>query len=308
MSRTPQCDEVRPVCGVCRKGGRACTYTYGKATRFVECQKDRRNRQRRLGQALDYIRDDESTTSGSETVYGEEPQVVLSLRSSREAKSGSGLFQTFVPLSSEKGRLRPRFGDVSQDARQNCARRSPSRQSPPAWTIQFDDSPDEYEVTPGKTPDRLPSASPGIDMEPFCYDDLSVLPSFPAGSYCANEKLTARWSSLLGSGDPDDASFCPMYIFGDWVGLVAPHIKESEAVRTATACLMDSAVAYVANSEHNLNAARKSNAAALRTIRMMIQAGEPFVPQNDVLIAIKLLGVVEVCYCSTSYQALDVDS
>jgi hypothetical protein len=115
-----------------------------------------------------------------------------------------------------------------------------------------------------------------------------------SGPNCAKEKLVARWAALLGSGDPDDTSLCPMYIFGDWISLVAPHIRDSEVVQTATACLLDSAVAYVTSSEQNINVARKSNAAALRTIRIAIQAGDAAVPRNDILIAIKLLGVVEV--------------
>ncbi|KAH8894826.1 hypothetical protein GQ53DRAFT_762232 [Thozetella sp. PMI_491] len=286
--RKVKCDEARPICGVCRKGGRVCTYTYGKATRFVEVQRDKRGKIRRTVAAPGPAQDDLSLTGSPESSeQADEPLVVLSLRSTREAKCGSGLFQTFVPLSSEKGRLRPRFGEGQESLSQVASSGHSPVPSPSPRMFQFDDGLDGYENDQWsqRSSDRS-SASP----------PRSLQVSIPAAlnSHCSNEKLLARWASLLGSGDPDDTSLCPMYIFGDWIGLVAPHIKESEAVRTATACLMDSAVAYVAKNEQNLNAARKSNATALHTIRMMIQAGDPFVPRNDVLIAIKLLAVVEL--------------
>jgi hypothetical protein len=106
---TSQCDEVYPVCGGCQKRNRPCSYTLGQKIRIID---ERQKYESTLVAAQEPKVVSSTLLSSQERTASKimeeaRPRVLLSLRRSRPAKFGDGIFQTFVPLQVDSSRADP---------------------------------------------------------------------------------------------------------------------------------------------------------------------------------------------------------
>ncbi|KAF2488358.1 hypothetical protein BU16DRAFT_532370 [Lophium mytilinum] len=125
--RKVRCDERRPSCRQCAKKNRPCSYGYGKVAVYV----DESEQQGGLRPKCPNGNSDTAPLARADTVWESAGAItkytapgaiiILSVRSSREAKSGNGIFQTLTPVCvSENGRSSTPFSSVPR------VRRSPS--------------------------------------------------------------------------------------------------------------------------------------------------------------------------------------
>ena len=119
-----QCDEVHPTCSRCLKAGRPCKYTYGKVFAFVD-DSERAQTSLRGDRGSSTSNWETVSSSGSEaTSSGPDSSTAgrsvkhsrgLNLKSSRQAKSGRGVFHTFAPARWEgNGAQTGHLHDLSQ--------------------------------------------------------------------------------------------------------------------------------------------------------------------------------------------------
>ena len=108
-----QCDEVRPVCGSCKKRNRPCRYHHGKGVRFVNGSEKYQFKLSVTQRPL--VEDSSMSTDG---ITDERPRTLSEsgrsfiLTKSRSARCGHGMFQTFAPVRLEKPRLESlRYGE-----------------------------------------------------------------------------------------------------------------------------------------------------------------------------------------------------
>ena len=95
---TSQCDESRPQCLRCAKRGLACSYAYGKVSDYLFIDEKTNTKQRHRDPCIPRFELRTVTTNPPRT----DTKTFLSERSSRGAKSGSGVFQTFPSVVLDK--------------------------------------------------------------------------------------------------------------------------------------------------------------------------------------------------------------
>ncbi|KAH8899897.1 hypothetical protein GQ53DRAFT_740905 [Thozetella sp. PMI_491] len=264
--RKIKCDEVHPVCGGCKKKNRPCHYSYGKVSQFIDdggimmdggkpltirrirdaarATSTRQERPRKKSPEPD----DESAT----------PDSLLRLRSSRQAKDGSGLFQTFAP----RGKKNPRDRDGE------CKARTP-------------DSADA-------DTDAVAAVAAFSDPIWGTIDMLLLLPHEPQ---CGTGRAVNQWLNITASFSENYGIPC---ILGEWMELVPPRLGNSQSIDSAVECFLRAVTANSNRTPENLAATDAANAKALRSIRADILNGDVNLVRNDVLIAICLLIFVEI--------------
>jgi hypothetical protein len=85
------------------------------------------------------------------------------------------------------------------------------------------------------------------------------------------------------------------YVLGDWAGFVPRCIGRSDVIDAALDCFLNSTVAYVYRTPRHHTTTYSSNSQTFQRLRVAILASRSELVQNDVLIAINLLYLVEVC-------------
>lgn len=91
----------------------------------------------------------------------------------------------------------------------------------------------------------------------------------------------------------------PLNLFGDFIRWIPTFIEKSDVIFVAVTSLLDSFVTYRTRNDENLNRSRRSNGRALRCIRSELQGDQSRPPSSEVLLAIRIMFLIEVTFLSS---------
>ena len=106
--------------------------------------------------------------------------------------------------------------------------------------------------------------------------------------------VVARWLEIGGSRRGNGNPIC---IFGDCMDWAPKLTVKSDLVRVATEAVLDSFVTYVMRNEETISITQRKNAVAVRLLRVKLsQSDDLRAVKSERLFAIRMLGLVEVCF------------
>ncbi|KAF2097766.1 hypothetical protein NA57DRAFT_76574 [Rhizodiscina lignyota] len=127
---------------------------------------------------------------------------------------------------------------------------------------------------------------------PHSWSQDVVRPPVPQAPLCSpTTNLAAQWIFMIGPVPPTED---PLSIFGSFMRLVPTRLGRTPALDAAVACFLSSYSAYRQQSLERFEAARSSNAKAVRYLRVALQDGKSRPNPLDLLITTKLLSSLEL--------------
>lgn len=256
--RKVKCDEKKPSCGGCQKGGRACNYPYSQGQGFALVMQDP-SQMTRYGRSMaasiiypwssSHASEDSSTSDGAS---GSSPNPVstpnsdapdLYLRGGMIAADGRGVFQTLAPSKSKAAKPSKRL-EMNQRKRLH-----------------------EHLL-------RLQRESSLSVHRPLAPDT----------------RLAATFINML---RPESPKYQALFTLGDWVTSIPPRIGSSPVVTMAAEFLVHSFDCYADNSHSNKIQAMQTKGKALRELQLSFLASQQ-APTYDLLLATKMHYASEV--------------
>lgn len=253
-----QCDERKPSCGGCSKGGRPCNYSFSSEHGFAVVLQDP-SQMTRYGRSLvastpyplDDLQDrsDSSTTdSASSSAFdlaaAQEPSYPgLRWRGGFIAEDGRGMFQTLALR-------KPKSKKVSKQLNSYQKKRFPMQLLP------------------------LPQRTPPIPYQPSSSETA----------------LVAMFVDLL---RPDSTKHQPLLVLGDWVMSIPSRIGFSPAMTTAAKFLVHSVDVHRNDTHSNKILALQIKSKALKELQLSVQATQQHATY-DLVLATKMHYAAEV--------------
>jgi hypothetical protein len=266
--RKVKCDEKKPSCGGCQKGGRMCNYPYSQGQGFALVMQDPSQMTRygrsmaasviyplsTTGQVSDEssMTDSASVPSPGPTATSSLDTSALHLRGGIVAANGQGMFQTLAPCQSKAAKTSKRL-ETNQRKRLH-----------------------EHLL-------RLQRESSLASHRPLAPET----------------KLAAMFVNML---RPESAKHRPLFALGDWITSIPPRIGSSPVVTMAVKFLIHSFESHDEGSHSKKIQALQAKTKALKELQLSLLASQQ-APTYDLLLATKMHYASEVTNCGLCIYA-----